>query len=281
MLSEVEHHDHEYKKHHDGARVNDDFKRCDKRGTEHVEDHRHREQRHDQVEQRVHDVQTRKHQNSRQDGYRARDVKSQFHINSRQKRANVNGRPFMLCLALILAADLNAGYTPVVVTRILARAVDQQIFLFIDQVAPVKLPQFEIRRKLNGVGRAGLFAPTAEDAAREIDAKELRKTPARFVLRGLQRDASNRARDCTELAGHAALASIGIARQNDPAPVARGEIRFLLRVLNGDSLLEGMKKNVPNCPEYAEHPNLSRARQRRSRASSPRPEATSPSSPRT
>src|SRR5580698_5829493 len=116
--------------------------------------------------------------------------------------------------------------------------VDQQILLLVDQVLPMKLAHLEIRRKLDGVSRACLFAKTAKDAAREIDAEELRITPSGFILGCLQCDATHRTRDGTKVARHAALASIRIARQNDPAPVAWREIRLLLRILNGDSLLK-------------------------------------------
>src|SRR4029434_4151610 len=144
-------------------------------------------------------------------------------------------------------------HPPEVIPRILAGTVDQQIFLFIHQILPVKLPHLEIRRKLDGISRAGLFAKTTEDAAREVDAEEVRITTPRFILGCLERDAIDRTGDRAEVARHAALAAVGIARQNDPAPVAGREIRLLLRILNRNPLLEGMEKNVPDRPEYAEH----------------------------
>src|SRR5258705_366028 len=167
---------------------------------------------------------------------------------------DIDRRRFVLRFALILPADLNSCHSPVVVPGMFPGAIDQQILLFIYQVVSMKLSHLEIRSKLDSVGGAGLFAQTAEDATREIDSEEFRKTPPRFILSRLQRDAGDRTRDRTEIASHAALASIGIARQNDPAPVAWREIRLLLRILDGDSLLEGVEKNVPNRPEYADHP---------------------------
>jgi hypothetical protein len=64
---------------------------------------------------------------------------------------------------------------------------------------------------LDGVSRAGLFAITAEDATREVDAEEVGITPPAFVFGRLERDTINRTGDCTEVARDAALASIGIA----------------------------------------------------------------------
>jgi hypothetical protein len=168
---------------------------------------------------------------------------------------DVDRRRFTLRIALILAADLNARYSPVVVPRMLAGSIDQQVFLFIDQVLTVKLAHLEIRGKLDGVGRAGLFAQAAKDTTREIDAKELWKTPPVFILSCLERNTIDGTNDRTEIARHAALTSIGITRQNDPAPVAWSEIRLLLRILNGDSFLEGMKEHVPNRSKYADHPS--------------------------
>ncbi len=101
----------------------------------------------------------------------------------------------MGCFALAFAADLSSRYPPVVIARILAGAIDQQVLLFINQILPVKLPHLEIRSELNGVGGAGFFAETAKDAARKVNAEEFRKAPAVFVLGGLERDAIDRTRD--------------------------------------------------------------------------------------
>ncbi len=74
--SQVEHHDNEDKKHHDGASVNDDFKRCHKWSPEHIEHYCYSEQRYDQVEQSVYNIQAAYHQDSRHDGHSTREVKS-------------------------------------------------------------------------------------------------------------------------------------------------------------------------------------------------------------
>src|SRR5262245_64796435 len=104
---------------------------------------------------------------------------------------NVDGRRFVRCLPLILTPDLDSRDPPEIITGILAGAVDQQIFLFIHKVFPVKFPHLEIGRKLDRVSRAGLFAETTENTAGEVDAKELRITPTVLVFGCLWEDASD------------------------------------------------------------------------------------------
>jgi hypothetical protein len=159
----------------------------------------------------------------------------------------------MCRLALVLAADLDSRDSPEVVAGILALAVDQQILFFINQVLPLKLPHLEIGCELNSVSRAGLFAITTEDATREVDAEKLRVAPAVLILGRLKRDAIDGTCHRTKVTGHAPLASVRVARENNPAPEARRQVRFLLWILNRDSLLERVKEDVPDCPKYAEH----------------------------
>ena len=52
--SEIEHHHHEHEQHHDGAGIDDDFERRDEGRAEREEHQRHRQQRDDQIEQRMH-----------------------------------------------------------------------------------------------------------------------------------------------------------------------------------------------------------------------------------
>src|SRR5271166_1857882 len=140
-------------------------------------------------------------------------------------------------LALVLSADRDSGCAPEVIARILARPVDQQVVLFVNQVLAVKLAHLKVRRQLNGVRRAGFLAIAAKDAAREVDTEELRIPPPVLVLRRLQSDATDRTGDRAQVASHTAFPTVGIARKNDPAAVARREIRLLLRILHGNPLL--------------------------------------------
>ena len=98
----------------------------------------------------------------------------------------IHRRILVLGLALVLAADRDSGDAPEVVIGILARAVDQQVFLFIDQVLAIVLAHFEIGRQLDGVSGACLLAVAAIDAAGEVDAEELGVAAAVFIFGGLQ-----------------------------------------------------------------------------------------------
>src|ERR1700722_19458605 len=164
-------------------------------------------------------------------------------------------------LALILAAYLDSRHPPIVITRVFARTVYHQILFLIYQALTMKLPHLEIGCKLDSISWTGFFAETAEDTTREVDTEELRITPSGFILGCLQRDAIDRARHRAKVARYTALASVGIARQNDPAPVAWREVRLLLRILNRNPLMKGMEKNQPDGPEYADHllPHISTA----------------------
>src|SRR5208337_4606825 len=159
----------------------------------------------------------------------------------------------MGCRALVFSTDLDSGNAPEVIPRMLAWPINQKVALFIDQVVPVKLAHLEVRRQLNGVRRAGFLAIAAKDAAREVDTEELRIPPPVLVLRRLQSDATDRTGDRAQVASHTAFPTVGIARKNDPAAVARREIRLLLRILHGNPLLEGVEKYVPDGSKYAEH----------------------------
>ena len=55
-LAQVEHHHHEQEQHHDGPGIDDGLEHRDEGGAQHEEDHRHGQQREDQVDKRVHNV---------------------------------------------------------------------------------------------------------------------------------------------------------------------------------------------------------------------------------
>ena len=141
---------------------------------------------------------------------------------------NVDGRRFVLRFSLILSADLHAGHAPIVVAGIFARPIDQQVLLFVHQVLAMILAHLEIRRQLDRIGGARFLAEAAENAAREIDAEELRITPAVLVFRRLKRDAVHRAGDRAQIARDAALAAIRIAREDDAAALPGRQVRLSL-----------------------------------------------------
>src|SRR5215467_10217885 len=111
----------------------------------------------------------------------------------------------MVRFALVFPSYLFAGDAQEVIAGVLAGSVNQQILFLIHEVLPVKLAHFEIRCKLNRVRRAGLFAKTAEDAAREVDPEKLRISPAMLVFGRLERDAIDRTGDRAEVTRYTAL----------------------------------------------------------------------------
>jgi hypothetical protein len=117
----------------------------------------------------------------------------------------------MCGLAFVFSPDLDSRDPPEVVTGILTGAVDQQIFFFIDQVFPVKLSYLEVGSKLNGVGRAGLFAIATKNATREVNAEKLWITSTVFILSRLKCDAIDRTRDRTQVASYTSFAAVRIA----------------------------------------------------------------------
>jgi hypothetical protein len=117
----------------------------------------------------------------------------------------------MCRLAFVFPPDFDSCDPPEVVAGILAGTVYQQILFLINQVLAVEFPHLEIRSELNGVSRTGLLAKTAINATREVNAEKLRITAAAFIFGGLKRDAIDRTGYRTEVAGYAALASIGVA----------------------------------------------------------------------
>ena len=56
MLADVEHHYHKKKQHHDGAGVDDELERGEKRSANDVKNHGDGEQRNDEIQKRMHGV---------------------------------------------------------------------------------------------------------------------------------------------------------------------------------------------------------------------------------
>ena len=85
------------------------------------------------------------------------------------------------------------------------------MLLFIDHVLPVVFAHLEIRRELNGVGRAGFFAKSAQDAAGKIDAEKFGIPAAVWVFAFLQGDTIYRANNRTKITGYAAFFAVRVA----------------------------------------------------------------------
>src|SRR5579871_3238952 len=252
-LAQVEHHDYENEQHHDGAGVDDDFQGGDKGRAQDVKDDGYRQQRHNEIEQGVNGIEPGDGHHRGENGNRSRNVEQGFHRFLGHQAAQIRGRRLALGLALVFAADVDPGHPPEVVVRVLAGTADQQVFLFVNHVLAVIFAHLSIGRELDGIGRACLFAITAENATRKIDAEKFRIAAPGIVLRGLQGDAIDGAGHRAQIAGHASLPAFGITRENDAPAVARREVGLLLRVLDGHPPPEGVQKNVPQGSNYAQH----------------------------
>src|SRR5665213_2242369 len=107
--------------------------------------------------------------------------------------------------------DRFACNTPKTVVGILAGAADQQILLLVNEIGSFIFAHLEIGCELDRIGRAGFLAIAAEDAAREVDAKEFRVPATVLVLRLLKRNAAGRAGDGAQITCDAPFRAVGVA----------------------------------------------------------------------
>jgi hypothetical protein len=143
----VQHHDDEHKEHHDGARINHDFKRGHKDRTQDIEVHRDGQKRHDQIEQCVNRVTLRDGEQRRDDGNNTREIEKHDHsASSGHQAVGVDRRNFVLSFSFILASDCDSCHAPEVVIGILSRAFNLQIGLLVHEVLPLVLAHLEVRR---------------------------------------------------------------------------------------------------------------------------------------
>jgi hypothetical protein len=143
----VEHHHDEHKDHHDGARINHDFKRGHKNRPQNIEIHGDCEQRHDQIEQCVDRVTSRDGEQRSNDGNNTREIEKCDHgSSSRHQAMGVDRRNFVLSLSFVLTTDCHSGHAPEVVIGILSRAFNLQIRFLVYEILPFVLAHFEIRR---------------------------------------------------------------------------------------------------------------------------------------
>src|SRR5262249_15717867 len=77
--------------------------------------------------------------------------------------------------------------------------------------------------------------------------------PSGFVFGSLERDAIHGTRDGAEIAGHASLAAIGIARENDAAAPSRRQIRPLFGILHGHTFPNQLHENSPHRFAHPHH----------------------------
>src|SRR5688572_18787666 len=94
-------------------------------------------------------------------------------VHSWQQAPAVYRRQLVASFAFTLAANTLAGDFVEVVVMVFAGARNQHVFFFPDHVLAHVFGHFKIGSQLDGMSRAGFFAETAHDAAREIDTEKL------------------------------------------------------------------------------------------------------------
>jgi hypothetical protein len=132
------------------------------------------------------------------------------------------------------------------VAGILSRSAYQHVLLLVHKILPIELAHLEIGRQLDGVGRAGLLAESAKDAAGEIDAEESGVAPPMFIFGRLQGNTPDGTRHGTEAARNAPLLAIRIAAEDDASAPPRGEFGFLLGILHRNAPVEHVLKHNPH-----------------------------------
>jgi hypothetical protein len=165
----------------------------------------------------------------------------------------VDGCEFVFGLPFVPAADGNSGNAPEVVIGILSRAVDHQVGFLVHQILPFVLAHLGIRRQLNRIGGARLFAIATENAAGKIDAEEFRIPSAMLVLRCLERDAVHRTGHGAEITRDAAFSPVRVTGEDNTAPIPGREVGFLLRILNRHTPRKSVSENFPQRSHQAEH----------------------------
>src|SRR5262245_17179475 len=84
---------------------------------------------------------------------------------SRHHTTHVDTRRLIFCFSFIFPPDCQPGYPVKVIPRIFPWAVDQQVFLLIDEVLPFVFTHLEIGGKLDRICGACLLAKAAKDTA--------------------------------------------------------------------------------------------------------------------
>jgi len=130
----------------------------------------------------------------------------------------------------------------------------EQLFFDVDQVISLIVGQGELVLQLDGSGRAGLLAVTAEDAAAEVDlvhlgvALPLGVAFLLGVLAGLDINAAGRAIGRAEAAAHTQLQPV-LSLQLVPPAETGVEANPFLRILNRDGLGEEIPEGDPHASE--------------------------------
>jgi len=124
----------------------------------------------------------------------------------------IHGRQILKPLADRFPCNGYSGDAIVVVLRVLAGPIDEEILLLINQVLSLVLAHFEVWRELNRVRWTSFFAEAAKDAAREVDSEEGRVPPSTLVLCRLESYTVDRASSRAKITSHATFSTVRVAR---------------------------------------------------------------------
>jgi len=125
MLADVQHHDHEEKEHHDGSGVNNQLECSQKGRAQYVENYGNRQQRNNQIQQRMYGVISSNCDEGCENGNRSGDVKGNQHNFSGQQTMKVDWRGLVFRLALVFASNGHSCNAPKVVIGIFSGPVHQ------------------------------------------------------------------------------------------------------------------------------------------------------------
>ncbi len=172
---------------------------------------------------------------------------------------NIHWGLFIFSFAFVFSTNGQSRHLVKVISRIFAWSAYQQIFFFVNQRLSFIFAHLEVRRKLNGISRTCLLAKTAENAPREVDAKEFRITPAMLIFCGLQRYAIHGTGRSAEVTGYAPLPAIRITRQDDPSSPSWRYIRLFFGIEYGLPLSKGVQQYRPDGFEQGQSKHSSAA----------------------
>jgi hypothetical protein len=163
----------------------------------------------------------------------------------------VNRRLFILPLPRFFHSHIHTGLLIEIVSMIFAFAAYQQMLLFINHILPVVIRHFKIRNELDGIGWTSLLTQSAINASREINPEKLRISTPVLAFRGLEGNTVDRANGSTEVAGNTPFITSGIAGKHDPAAVPWRQIRQLLGIFLGFTLMKSMQEGVKYASDQA------------------------------
>src|SRR3954470_23956336 len=123
-----------------------------------------------------------------------------------------------------------------------ALAIREQLVLVVEQLLAGLGGELEVRALDDGIDRAGFLAEAAIDALGHVDVVA-RGAPAAVVARlRLDGDGQRRADRLAELAGYAALFTVGITAQRMLAAEARAERALLIGIVDRHLFLEDIRE---------------------------------------